>query len=52
LPILFISAWDEPEMKQAAFAAGAAEYLVAPVGYDELLEAVTHMRRGDLVSSY
>ena len=45
LPILFISAWDEPEMKKAAFAAGAAEYLVAPVGYDELLEAVTRVRR-------
>lgn len=44
LPILFVSAWDEPEMKDAAFAAGAAEYLVAPVDYDELVEAVTRVR--------
>lgn len=51
LPILFISAWDEPEMKKAAFAAGAAEYLVAPVGYDELVEAVTRVRRGELIGS-
>jgi len=46
LPVLFVSAWDEPEMKEAAFEAGAAEYLVAPVGYDQLLEAVCRVRRG------
>jgi CheY-like chemotaxis protein/lambda repressor-like predicted transcriptional regulator len=46
LPVLFVSAWDEPEMKEAAFDAGAAEYLVAPVGYDRLLEAVSRVRRG------
>ncbi|HID65052.1 MAG TPA: response regulator [Anaerolineae bacterium] len=47
LPVLFVSAWDEPEMKEAAFEAGAAEYLVAPVGYDQLLEAVSRVRRGE-----
>jgi CheY-like chemotaxis protein len=46
LPVLFVSAWDEPEMKEAAFEAGAAEYLVAPVSYDHLLEAVCRVRRG------
>jgi CheY-like chemotaxis protein len=44
LPVLFVSAWDEPEMKEAAFEAGAAEYLVVPVGYDQLLEAVSRVR--------
>jgi CheY-like chemotaxis protein len=29
LPIMFVSHWDEPDMKRAAFEAGAAEYLVA-----------------------
>jgi len=45
LPVLFVSAWDEPEMKKAAFEAGAAEYLVAPVGYDQLVGAVARVRR-------
>ncbi len=45
LPVLFVSAWDEPEMKRAAFEAGAAEYLVAPVGYDQLVEAISRVRR-------
>jgi CheY-like chemotaxis protein len=47
LPILFVSAWDEPAMKQAAFKAGAVEYLVAPVDYDDLIEAVSRVRRGE-----
>jgi len=47
LPILFVSAWDEPEMKDAAFAAGAAEYLVAPVDYDDLVGAVSRVRQGE-----
>jgi CheY-like chemotaxis protein len=46
LPILFVSAWDEPEMKDAAFAAGAGEYLVAPVEYEQLLEALSRVRQG------
>lgn len=50
LPILFVSAWDEPEMKQAAFDVGAAEYLVAPAGYSELVEAITRVRRGEKAS--
>ena len=46
LPVLFVSAWDEPEMKEAAFKAGAAEYLVSPIDYDELVEAVSRVRAG------
>ncbi len=46
LPVLFVSHWDEPKMKEAAFAAGAAEYLVAPVEYDHLVQAVSRVRRG------
>lgn len=45
LPVLFVSAWDEPEMKDAAFKAGAAEYLVSPLDYDALVEAVSRVRR-------
>lgn len=47
LPILFVSAWGEPEMMDAAFAAGAAEYLVAPVDYDDLVKAVSQVRQGE-----
>jgi len=47
LPVLFVSAWDEPDMKQAAFESGAAEYLVVPVGYDQLIEAVSRVRQGE-----
>jgi len=33
LPVLFVSAWDETEVKEAAFEAGPVEYLVvAPMG--------------------
>lgn len=45
MPILFVSAWDEPEMKAAAFEVGAADYLVAPIGYEELMDAVSRVRR-------
>jgi CheY-like chemotaxis protein len=45
LPIMFVSHWDEPEMKKAAFEAGAAEYLVAPVEYEALVEAVLQVRQ-------
>lgn len=45
LPVVFVSAYDEPEMKQEAFEAGAAEYLVAPVGYDQLINTVSRARQ-------
>lgn len=45
LPVLFVSAWDEPEMKDAAFEAGAAEYLVAPVDYEDLIDVVSRVRQ-------
>ncbi len=48
LPVLFVSGWGEPEMKDAAFAAGAAEYLVSPVDYDDLVEAVSRVRQGEV----
>jgi CheY-like chemotaxis protein/lambda repressor-like predicted transcriptional regulator len=44
LPILFVSAWDEPEMIQAALEAGAAEYLVSPIAYDKLIDAISRVR--------
>jgi len=44
LPVIFVSAWDKPEMKEAAFAAGAMEYLVAPIDYDRLLETIASIR--------
>lgn len=50
LPIMFVSHWDEPEMKDAAFKAGAAEYLVAPVEYEALVEAVLQVRQRGRVS--
>ena len=46
LPILFVSGFDEPEMKQAAFEAGAVEYLVSPVDYDELMAVVSRGAAG------
>lgn len=45
LPILFVSGWDDPKMKAAAFDAGAAEYVVSPVDPEELLEVVSRVRR-------
>jgi CheY-like chemotaxis protein len=50
MPILFVSAWDKPEMKKAAFEVGAAEYLVTPIDYEELMEAVSRVRRGEKVN--
>jgi CheY-like chemotaxis protein/DNA-binding XRE family transcriptional regulator len=45
LPILFVSAWDEPEMIRAAREAGAAEYLVSPIAYENLINAISRVRR-------
>ncbi len=45
LPVLFVSAWDEPEMIRAALEAGAAEYLVSPIAYDSLIDAISRARR-------
>jgi CheY-like chemotaxis protein len=50
LPIMFVSGFDEPEMKEAAFAAGAVEYLVSPVNYEELMAVVSRVRRGEKAS--
>ena len=45
LPILFVSGWDDPDMKASAFEAGAADYLVSPVEYEQLVEMVSRVRR-------
>jgi CheY-like chemotaxis protein len=45
LPVLFVSAYSDPEMKEAALEAGAAEYLVSPVDYDILVDAVSRVRK-------
>ncbi|MEM7347609.1 MAG: response regulator, partial [Chloroflexota bacterium] len=45
LPVLFVSAWDDPDMKDTAFEAGAAEYLVAPVEYDKLVDTILRIRQ-------
>lgn len=45
LPVLFVSGWDEPDMKEAAFKAGAAEYLVSPIDYEKLIAVVSRVRQ-------
>jgi CheY-like chemotaxis protein len=52
LPIIFISAWDQDEMKEAAFKAGAADYLVAPIDYDRLLETIASIQTDEGESAF
>jgi CheY-like chemotaxis protein/DNA-binding XRE family transcriptional regulator len=52
LPVIFVSAWDKPEMKEAAFAVGAMEYLVAPIDYDRLLETIASIRPNESQSAH
>lgn len=44
LPVIFVSAWDRDEMKEAAFEAGAIAYLVAPIDHDQLLETIASIQ--------
>jgi DNA-binding NarL/FixJ family response regulator len=46
MPVVVLSAYDEPQMIEAALAAGAASCLKKGVGLDELIEAIRAARRG------
>jgi two-component system cell cycle response regulator len=49
VPVIFISAFDEPEAKVTAFAAGGVDYVVKPINADEVLARVaTHLALRDL----
>ncbi|HMQ29284.1 MAG TPA: diguanylate cyclase [Chloroflexaceae bacterium] len=49
VPVIFISAFDEPEAKMSAFAAGGVDYVVKPINPDEVLARVaTHLALRDL----
>jgi len=40
MPVVVLSAYDEPQMIEAALAAGATNCLKKGVGLDELIEAI------------
>jgi DNA-binding NarL/FixJ family response regulator len=46
MPVVVLSAYDEPQMIEAALAAGAASCLKKGVGLDELIEAIRAAERG------
>lgn len=49
VPVIFISAFDDPEAKVNAFAAGGVDYVVKPINADEVLARVaTHLALRDL----
>ncbi len=49
VPIIFISALDEPEHKVKAFAAGGVDYITKPLNSEEVLARVqTHLRLQEL----
>lgn len=49
VPVIFISAFDEPKAKMSAFAAGGVDYVVKPINPDEVLARVaTHLALRDL----
>lgn len=43
IPIIIISAKDDPESKQRALAAGAKEYVVKPFLVDDLMSAINSL---------
>ena len=45
IPIMIVSASDDPESKFKARAAGATDYLTKPFGVDELLEKIRALTR-------
>jgi len=47
MPVVVLSAYDEPQMIEAALAAGATSCLKKGVGLDELIEAIRAAERGD-----
>jgi DNA-binding NarL/FixJ family response regulator len=48
MPVVVLSAYDEPQMIEAALAAGAASCLKKGVGLDELIEAIRAAERGQV----
>jgi DNA-binding response OmpR family regulator len=44
-PILIVSAKDDPESKEKAFAAGAADYITKPFGTEEFLDRIASLVR-------
>jgi DNA-binding NarL/FixJ family response regulator len=46
MPVVVLSAYDEPQMIEAALAAGATSCLKKGVGLDELIEAIRTAERG------
>jgi len=45
MPVVVLSAYDEPQMIEAALAAGATSCLKKGVGLDELIEAIRAAQR-------
>jgi DNA-binding NarL/FixJ family response regulator len=46
MPVVVLSAYDEPQMIEAALTAGATSCLKKGVGLDELIEAIRAAQRG------
>jgi DNA-binding NarL/FixJ family response regulator len=46
MPVVVLSAYDEPQMIEAALAAGASACLKKGVGLDELIDAIRSADRG------
>jgi CheY-like chemotaxis protein len=40
IPVIFVTAIDEPELKKAALESGAAGYMTKPVDLDELVQLI------------
>ena len=49
LPVVVLSAYDEPQMIEAALAAGATSCLKKGVGLDELIEAIRAAQRPSII---
>ena len=46
MPVVVLSAYDEPQMIEAALAAGASNCLKKGVGLDELIDAIRNAHQG------
>jgi DNA-binding response OmpR family regulator len=45
IPILIVSARDDPESKERAMRAGAKDYIIKPFGADELMQKIKELTR-------
>ena len=45
IPIMIISAKDDPESKEKAFAAGAMDYITKPFGVDQFINKIKELTR-------